>query len=212
MNRGKNHKKAKSKGKRSRAVGPNKSGDSGQFGPDGRMVIFRMNMRNQTVRRTFLFSHFLSTLGTGFLPVTSYSVSTFVNTDLGSEFTNFAQEFQTYRVMSFKVHFLPSTTSATSTTGPYQSALICCPFIQLPLVNTSSLQQGYQKEIWSSLQETKCFMRAPKNALLWNEFNVAYPIDRDYGFTIASIGNTMALSSRICDAILEGIVEFRGAQ
>jgi hypothetical protein len=202
--------RAKTRGKKSSGT---KSGDSGQFGPDGRMVIFRMNQRSQTVSRVFMLPHFISTLGTGFVPITSYGVADLINTGLGTEFTNFAQEFQQYRVMSFKAHILPSTTSATSTTGPYQSSLICVPYIQLPLVNLTSLQQGAQKEIWSSLQETKVYMRAFKNALLWNEFNIAYPADRDFGFTIASAGlGAMAVSSRICDVLLEAVVQFRGAQ
>jgi hypothetical protein len=160
-----------------------------------------------------MFSQTISSTAGGDVTIASIGVMTTVNTTLGTEFTNYAQEYQQYRVKSMKIHAIPSTTSATTTTGPYQTGMIICPYLQLPLTALNSLQQAEQKEIWSTLQETKVFLRSPLNANLWNEFNVAYPADRDFGFSYGLlIAGSFAASSRVATFAVEIDVEFRRAQ
>jgi hypothetical protein len=201
----------KSKGRQSSQ--PGKKGDSGSFGPDGRMVKFVMNPKSSVVRRKFLATFVIASGAGGDVPIASIGVAGMVNSFLGTEFTNYAQEYQQYRVKSIKIHSLPRTTSATSTTGPYQTAFIIAPYLQFPLTTLNSLQQAEQKEVWSTLQETKVFVASPLNANLWNEFNVTYPADRDFGFSYGlSVASTFAASSSVALFSTEIDVEFRRAQ
>jgi hypothetical protein len=191
-----------------------RGGDSQAFGPDGRMVIFKVNTTSTQVSRNFLATSLVSSDASGGVAISSISVANAVNSLLGTEFTNYAQEYQQYRVMNIKAHFWPSTTSATSTTGPYQGALIAAPYVQFPVTSITSLQQAEQKEIWSTLQETKFFLSGSgfENAKLWNEFGVTYPQDRDYGFSYGLLGSSLAASSRVGQFALQIVCQFRKAQ
>jgi hypothetical protein len=178
------------------------------------MVIFRVNSRASQVTRNFLATQLVTSDAGGSVAIASLTVAGQINTTLGTEFTNYAQEYQQFRVKSIKAHFWPSTTSATSTTGPYQGALILAPYIQFPLTALTSLQQAEQKEIWSTLQETKVYLSSISfdNGKLWNEFGVTYPQDRDFGFSYGLLGSSVAASSRIGQWAVELVVEFRKAQ
>lgn len=206
-------KKSNTKGKpRAKATQSSKSGDSGSFGPDGKMVIFRLAAKSMTAKRKFMIGTTISSSAGGAVGIASISVMNLVNSGLGTEFSNFAQEYQQYRVMSIKAHFLPSTTSATSITGPYQASVLVVPYYQINPTSASSLQQAEQKEVFSTLQETKVFLRAFPNALLWNEYNITYPADRDFGFAYGSVAGTVANSTRVYDLLTEIDCEFRRAQ
>jgi len=160
-----------------------------------------------------MFSSTVTSTAGGDVSIASVGVASAVNSLLGTEFSNYAQEYQQYRVKSIKLHSLPSTTSAVTSTGPFQTALIVVPYFQLPLTTLNSLQQAEQKEVWSTLQETKVFVSSPLNANLWNEFNVTYPADRDFGFTYGlAIAGSFAASSRVATFVVEIDVELRRAQ
>jgi hypothetical protein len=66
---------------------------------------------------------------------------------------NISQEFENYRVRQLKVRFVPSTTSATSSTGPYQGLIMVGRFMQLAPLTQSSLEQKSDTAYHSTLEE-----------------------------------------------------------
>jgi hypothetical protein len=141
-------------------------------------------------------------------PVSSQQVLT----ALGTEFTNFSQEFQSFRILRLRVHFLPATTSATSTTGPYQGGLLVAPWSQLLPSAISTLQQSSEKVIFSTLNERIIqTQNVTVNAHLWNVVGTSLPADRDFGLAWTNIG-TLAVSSTIFVTSYEVDVVFRMEQ
>jgi len=204
--------KAKSKGRK--GFGSSRPGDSGAYGPDGKMVIFSNRFTDKRVVRTFGIDGTISTTAGGSVAVAAITTANLISA-LGAEFTNFAQEFQEFRVKRLRTHFLPSTTSATSTTGPYQGSMIVAPWKQFVPTTISTLYQGAQKEVFSTLQETKVQQTSAgfPNALLWTGTNAAIVSDRDFGIAYASLtASTMAASTRLFSLYHELVIEFRLAQ
>jgi len=207
-------KSAKSKGKARKGYGSSRPGDSGNYGPDGKMVIFSNKFTDKRVVRTFGIDGTISTTAGGAVAVAAITTANLI-TALGTEFTNFSQEFQEFRVKRLRSHFLPSTTSATVSTGPYQGAMIVSPWKQFVPTTISTLEQSSQKEVFSTLQETKVQQSSAgfPNALLWTGTNAAIVSDRDFGIAYASLpASPMAASTRLFSLYHELVIEFRLAQ
>lgn len=192
-----------------------RQGDGGNFGPDGRMILFKkLPARLGKATRVLALDSTLSTTAGGIVNVNSFSVSGFL-TALGTEFTNFAQEYQSFRVRSFKIHCLPVLVGNTSLAGASanQGVLVAAPWHQFPLTARSSVMQAARKAIWSMAEETKFqVMMDMDNDKLWNEFGVAYPADRDYGVTFCSGSAATFVSSVVAICFQEAVVDFRGEQ
>jgi len=207
-------KSIKSKARPRANAGSSRPGDTGDYGPDGKMVIFSNRFTDKRVTRTFGIDGTVSSTGAGLITLAAISGINLI-TALGSEFTNFSQEFQEFRVKRIRSHFLPSTTSATSTTGPYQGAMIVAPWKQFVPTTLSTLEQGAQKEIFSTLQETKvqCSSAGFPNAMLWTATSSAIVADRDFGIAYTLLpASPIAVSSRIFSLYHEMVIEFRIAQ
>lgn len=179
--------------------------------PQSELVVLRPSLVQRRVMRQYgLKSTFSSSAG-GVIAAASQAVSTII-TSLGTEFTNFAQEFQSYRVKSMKVRMFPATVNATSTTGPFQGGMLIAPWSQFPLTADASILQSNQLVKFSTLEEKEIEILNPLlNTKLWNEYGVAYPADRDFGFSYSSIG-TLAASSVIYYVLYQLEVEHQAPQ
>jgi hypothetical protein len=129
---------------------------------------------------------------------------------LGTEFSNFAQEWTEFRVKSYSLHWFPSTTNATSTTGPFQGGYVVAPWAQLKPTTLTSMQQSNQLVKFSTMEEKEICVIRPTgpNFLLWNPVGTVLPIDRDFGLVESGI-STVAVSSTIYTRLYELEVEFR---
>lgn len=185
---------------------------SRQEEPQGELVILKPSINvNRIVRRKFRTGATISSTAGGVISFATISVSQVI-TALGSEFTNFAQEYLEYRVMSIRRWFIPSTTNATSTTGPYQGGVVAGAWQQLTMPSSVSLLQSNELVEFSTLEEKKILV-LPRftNSKLWNAYGVAYPADRDFGLAWYGVG-TLAVSSQIFAYIDELHVEFQMPQ
>jgi len=164
------------------------------------------------VRRSFAVGQDISSTAGGAITLTALSGQAVI-TALGTEWTNFAQEFQQFRITRIATRFFPSTTSATSVTGPYQAGMYGCSFAGFVPTTASTLAQGKPLLKWSTLDECEVTIHGSRfpNSKLWNIYNVAIPADRDYGFAYTNAG-TLAASSRIFSTLIELSAEFQGPQ
>jgi len=178
------------------------------FQPQGMLVVLRGVSETNSVVRHFSVGVTLSSSATGVIPQQSPGGATII-TALGAEWSNFAQEFQQYRIRKLGFHFFPCTTAATSTTGPYQGGMIATNWQQNALSNTGSIEQSAKLIKWSTLEEKNPWVLPSfENAKLWNDATIALPVDRDYGLSYASVG-ALALNSQIFQVLYEMEVEFR---
>lgn len=178
----------------------------------GKMVVFSMRSSQKVVTRRFGFFSTTSTTAGGVIALATLSASDTI-TFLAAEFTNFAMEFQEYRVLSLTEKFCPATVNATSVTGPYQGMVVIAPWQQFRPTTLSTIEQNDQRVTFSTLEE-ESFKIVPRfaNQKLWNAYGVAYPADRDFGIAYQSGGAVMAISSVIFSTFIEITVAFRVAQ
>jgi len=178
--------------------------------PQGKLVILNPRLYSRTVTRKFAYSGSVSSSAGGAVALVAASVSGAI-TGLRTEWTNFAQEYQQFKVLSFKYYFAPATTNATSVTGPYQGFMMVAPWCQQAQTTSASVQQSTELVKFSTLEEKEIEVRSQRfanAANLWNQYNVAYPADRDFGLTYVSVG-TLAASSVIFYVLAELQAEFR---
>jgi len=180
--------------------------------PDSRgsLVIFKPTLRSQTVDRSFRIPGLIRSTAAGVIALTATGGQDII-TSLGTEWSNFAQEFSEFRVKSVGIEFTPSTTNSTATTGPYQGVLLVTPWAQLKPTTSASVLQADQITKFSTLEEREVQVNPPAfpNAALWNPVGTALPIDRDYGFTYISVGSVLAVSSDIFTGIFKIHAEFK---
>lgn len=177
--------------------------------PQGSVVTLRPTVGSQTVRRKFAATGSILSTAAGAVTLSSTGCNDLI-TSLGSEWSNYAQEYSEFRIVKLGIHFLPCTTSATSTTGPYQGGLAVCPWAQLKIASLASLHQSDQLMIFSTLEEKIVMVTGSgmSNTKLWNPVGTALPIDRDFGITYVNEG-TLAVSSNIYVAVFELFAEFK---
>ena len=175
---------------------------------DGEVIYLSPKASYKSVTRNFSGDFLISSDASGTIPLASISASGLI-TALGSEFTNFAQEFQEYKVVSLGVRFFPSTTSATSSTGPYQGGLIGSAFQGLAPTATSSIQQAEQLVKFSTLEEREIVVSAASRNNEWTITTASLPAKQNFGFAYYGLGS-LAVSSRIFVALEEVRVIFRG--
>jgi hypothetical protein len=130
-------------------------------------------------------------------------------TALGAEWSNYAQEYQEFRVKRLGFHFFPCTTSATSTTGPYQGGMIAAPWQQNAISNVGSLEQGSALIKFSTLEEKEIWV-VPQfsNNKLWTDTQVTLTADKEFGLSFAGVG-ALALNSQIYQVLYQMEVEFQ---
>ena len=182
--------------------------------PNSNRVVLTPQIFSRSVMRRFVSTGNISSNASGVVTLVSYGCADTI-TALGTEWTNFAQEFQEFRVAAFASWFTPSTTNATSVTGPYQGAMIACAWAQLKPTNEATIFQSNQLVKFSTLEEKEIVVNRPAtgNALLFNPYGTAVPIDRDFGLSLQSVQTgTLAASSRIFTSLTEMWVEFRTPQ
>lgn len=181
---------------------------------NGRPIVWRqMPGRKNLVKRYLTVNPFaISSTAGGVISFVNSSSQSFI-TALGTEFTNFAQEYSSFRIKHIEIKFLPRTTSATSVTGPFQGGLAICPWFQFPYANATSLQQSPDYEVVSTLETSRTFVVLPRgpNHQLWNEFGVSIPADREFGLCYAGT-HTLAASSEIFGVIVRLLIEFQTIQ
>lgn len=182
--------------------------------PQGRLVVLRPSISAPIVQRRFVVSSNVSSDGSGGITIASRGIADFISA-AGTEWTNFAQEFLEFRVVSLGYWFVPATTNATSSTGPYQAGMLAGPWAQLKPTNVSSIQQSCTLVKWSTLEEKEIMIVRPTtvNANAFNPYGTAVPIDRDWGISYALAPNmAVAVTSRIFGLCEEMWVEFRTPQ
>jgi len=164
---------------------------------------------NKIIKRRFTVNSNISSDASGVVVLTATGAADII-TLLGTEFSNFSQEFSEYRVLTVGVHIFPSTTNATSSTGPYQGGILLAPWAQLKPTTLDNVRQSDSLVKFSTLEEKNVRIMAPNgpNFKLWTGTSTALALDRDFGFTWVSVG-TLAVTSRIFTALFELEVEFR---
>jgi hypothetical protein len=178
----------------------------------GTMVKLVAGMPEKPTVRAFSLPIDVSTDASGVLSLAAetYGVANVIGL-LGSEFTNYSQEYQQFRPLSLGGRFFPATTNATSTTGPYQTGMILVPWSQARPGGANALYQSRQKVFFSTLEEKEVEVRANfENARLWNSTLVALPADRDFGFAFLNLSNT-AVSTRLFTLMFTLVCEFTTA-
>jgi hypothetical protein len=179
----------------------------------GKFVLYRgVQALGKTIDRWFSNKGTLSSGVGGTIAISSISFADIV-TAVGTEWTNFSQEFQQFRMNEVQVRFIPATVNATSVTGPYQGAMEICPWQQLRITSVTSVDQSVELSTFSTLEEEN-FRFQPKmpNDKLWNAVGVAIPVDRDFGFAYASYGATLAANSIIYNILQRVHATFRVPQ
>jgi len=201
--------KTQTRGKAGQKLGSKKKS---MHSPEGVVVLLPPRLFSQRVMRKFTYSTVLNSSAAGIIALTNFSAQDIVS-GLGSEFSNFAQEFQQFRIRQMGGRFFPATTNATSTTGPYQGAMILAPWAQLRPSTANTVNQSDQLVQWSTLEEKEICVPSPNqgNFKLFNVTNVAMVVDRDYGISYFSLG-TLAVSSAIFVVNWFIIVEFATPQ
>jgi len=209
-----NNKNNNSRSVKSRARGRNGSSGDGagknKSGPDSKLIVLNhIKQSEQIVRRTFAYGATISSDASGQIGITSIGVTDAI-TSLSTEFTNFSQEYGEFRVKSLTRRFFPSTTSATSTTGPYQSVIMVAPWKQFRPANSASLYQSPSKDTFSTLYEQYIKVTSDNflNGKLWTPVGTALGADRDFGISYVLV-SAVAVTSRIFTVIDEIEVEFR---
>ena len=180
--------------------------------PTGIRVVLTPQLFSTTVQRRFTYPASVSSDASGNVVLSAFGCADTI-ANLGVEWTNFAQEFLEFRVRRFGLWLTPSTTNATSSTGPYQSAIVAAPWVQLKPTSVNTIYQSNQLVRFSTLEEKEIIVNSPatENAKLWNAYGTALPIDRDFGIVYTSIAS-MATTSRIFSTLTEMWVEFRTPQ
>ena len=215
--RGNGNKKNKTSGVSAKAKTRGRQGtgteQNNHSGPDSKLVIINHDkLEDKIVRRVLSTTAFISSDASGLVTVASYGIADVI-TLLGAEWTKFAQEYQEFRIRSFTMKFFPATTSATSTTGPYQTAILVAPWRQLRPTNANTLFQSRSKEIFSTLYEKYITLTSNNfaNAKLWSTYGLTYQADRDYGLSWTTL-STFAASSRMFTVLFQLDAEFRHPQ
>lgn len=185
--------------------GKNKQNDN----PQGRLVRLQPKVFSPVVRRRFVIGTNANSDASGNIPIFATGCADVIGF-LGTEWSNFAQEFSEFRVESLGYWFAPATTNATSSAGPYQGGILAAPWAQLKPVSANSLYQSNEIIKFSTLEEKEVVVRRPSGAnfQLWTAFGTAIPIDRDYGLSYISAG-TLATSSKIYTVVYEVWAEFK---
>jgi len=176
---------------------------------NGNVVTVQPSVLSKSVKRTFTASGTIQSTAAGAITLAATGCQDLI-TSLGTEFSNYGQEYSEFNVKKIGLHLFPSTTSATSTTGPYQGGFVMSDWAQLKPTTLTSMFQSDALIKKSTLEEFEYNVRAPNlpNFKLWNPIGTAIPIDRDFGFAYSSV-STLAVSSNIYSALFELDVEFR---
>lgn len=136
-----------------------------------------------------------------------------------SEFSNIAQEFQSYRVRQMKLHLLPvyNASSAVPGTNDYpQSALLMGLWWERPASGISNILQTDGMRLLETgkkhVIETN-FLGYP-DAQLWTATNATIGATESYGYSFCTSLNfpTLEASSQVFIVCLEFDVEFQGMQ
>jgi len=173
-------------------------------------IVFRPNSRSeQTVHRVLRQLSTVSSTAGG--TITAFNILASNVNSAAPDWNNIAQEFQDYRVKYVQTHFFPATTTATITTGPYQSGMIACPLVQQAVVSSSVIIQSNETQFFSTLEEKQIRVERPKgpNFNNWTLTTAATPALADFGYGAISASSNMAVSSVIYNVVHEWGVEFR---
>jgi len=162
--------------------------------------------------RHFTVKGTISSSAGGVISFATYSAADAIAT-LGSEWTNFAQEFQQFRPIWFEAQFFPATVNATSVTGPYQGAVQLSPWQQFRPSTTTTIDQAVDLATFSTLEEYRIRVQPHfTNERLWTPVGTTLAVDRDFGIAYASAGATLALSSVIYTSIIRFAAAFQVPQ
>jgi len=206
--KGKNRANARQRGRAKQATG---GSEGREVGPDSKLTLWKPpSKKSGVVVRVFRIPGTASSTAGGALTLVATGCAALI-TALGTEFTNFAQEFQEYRVKALETTFFPATTSATSVTGPYQVGVLCTPWWQFVPATLVTMEQSVQMKEWSSLYMEKVMVKGFANSDLWTPTTAAIVADRDFGIAYQSVG-TFAASSLVFVTLGKLTVEFRQAQ
>jgi len=182
--------------------------------PQGRLIILIPQVYSNIVQRRFLNTLNLTSDASGNVLLVARGAADAI-ASLAAEWTNFAQEFLEFRVVSLGYWFTPATTNATSSTGPYQGCILAAPWAQLKISAATTIYQSNSLVKFSTLEEKEIIVKKPStiNSSSFNPYGTALPIDRDFGIAYFSpTTSTLATSSRIMVLMEEMWVEFRTPQ
>ena len=128
---------------------------------------------------------------------------------------NISQEFESYRVREVRVRFVPSTTNATSTTGPYQSMIMVGRWAQLSPTTQGNLEQKGDTVYHSTLEEFEydANFLGIKELQDWIPVGTGLATAQNYGIAYMTPAGVSALaaSSDIFSVRTQFVVEFKKA-
>lgn len=181
----------------------------------GSMTLYRQISLNTSVLRKLTAQSVISTNGSAIVGLNT--IYTGGVTSLGTLWSNIAQEFQTFRVRSMRLHLKPAynVSYAIFGTNTYTSnAILFGRYWDVVPSSTQSLQQSPQLMILSTAKEhviSTNYMNFP-NAQLWTDTTAALAADKLYGFAYCSIGTTgLEPSAAVFYVYTEYDIEFVGA-
>jgi len=177
--------------------------------PQGRLVRLQPKVFSPITSRRFALTANQSSDASGNLLFFSTGCADIIGF-LGTEWTNFAQEYSEFRVRSLGYWFAPATVNAVSSTGPYQGGMVAAPWAQIKPTGANSIFQSNELIKFSTLEEKEVVVKAPNGAnfQLWTAYGTTVPIDRDFGLTFFSVG-TLAASSKIYTVVYELWADFK---
>ena len=176
--------------------------------PQGTLVTLTAGIAQKSVMRRFSLAGTVSSDASGIIALTASGCADLISA-LGTEWTNFSQEYAEFRPLRYGIRFFPSTTNATSSTGPYQTGVVACTWAQLKPTSVNSIYQASEMIKWSTLEEKEIGVKANfANSKLWNPVGTAMPIDRDFGLAYIGLAS-VAVSSRVFTILFEMDAEFR---
>jgi len=183
-----------------------------QFGVSSKLVVMTNRQATKTVLRHFSTSGSVSTTAGGAISQGVISGAGTISA-LGSQFSDFSQEFQEFRVRAIEVIFSPAVTSGTPTTGPYAIQLGVAPWRQFQPTSGRTLAQNDEYNVFSSLEERGYSLKcgAFENGKLWTTVGSTLVTDRDFGFSYIGL-QTGPASSVLLQSTINMWVEFKEAQ
>jgi hypothetical protein len=175
------------------------------------MVMFRHLSPADHAVRTLRSFALISSNGSGVIVLGAPSSSTVTS---ASDWANISQEYANYRVKAMRVLFTPSTTSATSSTGPYQGMFMISRWWGLVPTVESTLRQEDSSEFHSTLEEFSMETNylGYREAQEWTPVGTAIPFPYGFCHMTPTGSSVLALSSNIYSRMLEFDVEFLNTQ
>jgi len=134
-----------------------------------------------------------------------------LNVTGASDFNSIGADYQSYRVKQIIVKFFPATTSATSGTGPYQSACVVSRWWGLAPSTIQGIVNDQYHASFSSLEEyvVESNWLGFKDAEEWSPYGTAILSTNQYGLTYGLLSN-IANSTRVFVVTVTYVTEFVG--